>query len=83
VSRLQVAGTDPTNPDDKFTASITMVGDVPVISYNPELTAEQKALRVYKTFGKKQLKDEWTNLTDADGETMKEYNFFKVTVQMK
>jgi len=78
-----VAGTDPTDLDDKFTASITMVGDVPVISYSPELTAEQAALRVYKTWGKKQLKDEWTNLTDADSETMKDYNFFKVTVQMK
>jgi len=87
-TRLQVwqdyvAGTDPTDLDDKFTASITMVGEVPVISHTPELTAEQAALRTYKTFGKKQLKDEWTDLTDASGETLKEYNFFKVTVQMK
>jgi len=78
-----VAGTDLTDVDDKFTASITMVEGVPVISYTPKLTTEQKTLRVYKTFGKKQLKDEWTNLTDADSETMKEYNFFKVTVEMK
>jgi|GEM_PF-2240674 len=79
-----VAGTDPTDPNDKFTASITMVEGVPVISYTPELTKDQKALRTYKTFGKKQLKDvDWTDLTGADGDGMKDYNFFKVSVEMK
>jgi len=79
-----VAGTDPTNPDDKFTASITLVDGVPVISYTPELTAEQQALRTYKTLGKKQLQDkDWDDLTNVDGDGKKAYNFFKVTVEMK
>jgi len=79
-----VAGTDPTNPDDKFTASITLVDGVPVISYTPELSDEQKALRTYKTFGKKQLQDkDWTDVSNLDGELMRPYNFFKVTVEMK
>lgn len=79
-----VAGTDPTNPDDKFTASITLVDGVPVVSYTPELTAEQQALRTYKTLGKKQLQDkDWDDLTNVDGNGKKAYNFFKVTVEMK
>jgi len=79
-----VAGTDPTNPDDKFTASITLVEGVPVVSYTPELTDEQKALREYRTFGKKQLQDkDWTDIADVDGEAKKPYNFFKVTVEMR
>ncbi len=32
-----IAGTDPTDPDDKFTASITVMGGKVVISYSPEL----------------------------------------------
>ena len=79
-----VAGTDPTNPDDQFKASITMVNGAPIVSYTPELTDEQKALRVYKTFGKRQLQDEvWVDLTGKDSELFKDYNFFKVTVGMK
>jgi len=79
-----VAGTDPTDEDDKFTASITFVDGEPVISYTPELTAEQKALRTYKTFGKMRLQDAvWTDITAFDGEAKKPYNFFKVTVEMK
>lgn len=76
-----VAGTDPTNPDDKFVASVTMVGDHPVVSWSPELSAEESAKRVYKTYGKAKLQDvEWEEVSpgcEAD------YNFFKVTVEMR
>ena len=79
-----VAGTDPTDVNDKFTASITLVNGVPVISYSPELTPEQTALRIYKIYGKTKLGDStWhdvTNLTDTE---RAEYNFFKVSVRMK
>jgi len=79
-----VAGTDPTKEDDVFTASIALVDGVPFVSYTPELTEEQKALRTYKTYGKKQLHDtDWTDITNLDGEARKPYNFFKVTVEMK
>ena len=79
-----VAGTDPTEKGDLFKASVKIENGIPVISYTPELTPEQKALRIYKTLGKKKLLDEdWVDITDASGEEMKEYNFFKVTVEMK
>jgi len=77
-----VAGTDPTKPDDVFKASITfdaVTGD-PIISWTPELSAAEAAKRVYKTFGKVRLNDpDWT-LIDGDAAN---YNFFKVSVQMK
>lgn len=77
-----VAGTDPTNPDDKFTASITFDAQgKPVISYSPELSATETAKRIYRKFGKVKLNDEnWIPI--ANGEEVS-YNFFKVTVEMK
>lgn len=77
-----VAGTDPTDKEDVFTASVTMVGGKPVISYTPELSAEETAKRVYTTYGKKSLTDgsDWEVVepgTEAD------YNFFKISVRMK
>lgn len=76
-----VAGTDPTNPNDKFTASVTIVDGKPVISYTPELDSERAALRKYTTYGKVKLSDaEWTVVPEGEEAT---YNFFKVTVEMK
>ena len=77
-----VAGTDPTNPDDVFKASITFdaVTGNPIVSWTPELPAAEAAKRAYKTFGKVRLNDpDWT-LIDGDAAN---YNFFKVSVQMK
>lgn len=77
-----VAGTDPTDEDDVFTASITfdkVTGD-PVISWTPELTETEAAKRVYRKFGKVRLNDaEWSPI---DGDEAS-YNFFKVSVEMK
>jgi len=78
-----VAGTDPTNEDDVFTASITFDKNTgkPVISWSPELPATEAEKRTYKKYGKVKLTDkEWTEITDATAEN---YNFFKVTVGMK
>ena len=77
-----VAGTDPTNPDDKFTASITFDAQgKPVISYSPELSSTETAKIIYRKFGKVKLNDEnWIPI--ANGEEVN-YNFFKVTVEMK
>lgn len=76
-----VAGTDPTKEDDVFTASITIVDGEVKVSYTPELDDARKALRKYTTWGKKSLLDAgWTEVElgkEAD------YNFFKVTVEMK
>lgn len=76
-----VAGTDPTNPNDKFTASVTIVDGKPVVSYTPELDDARKALRKYTTYGKVKLTDtEWTVVTEGEEAN---YNFFKVSVEMK
>lgn len=76
-----VAGTDPTDLNDVFRASITFDGaGKPVISHSPELTPTEAAKRVYRTFGKVRLNDsDWT-LVNGNEE---DYNFFKVTVEMR
>ena len=77
-----VAGTDPTDETDVFRASITfdaITGD-PVISWSPELSAAEAAKRTYRIFGKVRLND--SNWTLVDGNAA-DYNFFKVSVEMK
>ena len=75
-----VAGTDPTDPDDCFTASITVVDGKPIVSWTPELEQEDAERRIYTTYGKAKLGDaEWT-VVDGDEE---KYNFFRVTVEMR
>ncbi|MBO7166340.1 MAG: leucine-rich repeat domain-containing protein [Kiritimatiellae bacterium] len=76
-----VAGTDPTDLNDVFTATIKIVDDKPVISVVPALSEGEKSIRKYTVYGKVSLKDtDWIEVkTGKEGE----YNFFKVTVEMK
>ena len=75
-----VAGTDPTMVDDVFHATITMVDGAPHIGYTPELSAEEAAKRTYTIYGKAKLQDEeWSVVNGNESD----YNFFKVTVEMK
>lgn len=77
-----VAGTDPTNPNDTFKASITFDNETgkPVISWTPELSEAETAKREYKVFGKAKINDKDWTLVDGDAEN---FNFFKVSVGMK
>ena len=76
-----VAGTDPTDEKDVFTASITIVDGKVTISYTPELDDARKAMRKYTTWGKTSLMDtDWTEVQDGHEA---EYNFFKVSVEMR
>ena len=75
-----VAGTDPTDADSKFVASITLVGGEPVVSWSPELKPEQAVLRKYTVLGKTRLYDEKWSVVDGDAG---KYGFFKVTVEMR
>ena len=75
-----VAGTDPTDENDVFKASITLVDGVPQVSYTPELPEAEKAKRKYTTYGKARLQDEEWSVVDGDAD---KYNFFKVTVEMR
>ena len=51
------------------------------ISYTPELDDARKAMRKYTTWGKTSLMDtDWTEVQDGHEA---EYNFFKVSVEMR
>ena len=76
-----VAGTDPTDETDVFTASITIVDGKVKVSYSPELDDARKALRKYTTWGKEKLTDkDWSVVGEGEEDN---FNFFKVTVEMK
>lgn len=76
VWECYVAGEDPTDSASKFAAEITVGEDgKPVVTYNPDLGAE----RAYKILGSTDLKT-WTEVPEG---READYNFFKVTVEMK
>ena len=77
-----VAGTDPTDENDVFKASIAFDNETgaPIISWTPVLSAAEAAKRIYRKFGKVRLTDaDWTEISGTGAE----YNFFKVTVEMR
>ena len=76
-----VAGTDPSDINDAFTATIKIVDDKPVISVVPQLPESEKSLRKYTVYGKVSLKNaDWIEVKTGNES---EYNFFKVVVEMK
>lgn len=78
-----VAGTDPTDDDDVFKASITFDEDgSPVISWTPEFAdPSEAAKRRYRKYGKVRIQDkDWTEFSDGEESN---FNFFKVTVEMR
>ena len=76
-----VAGTDPTNPDDRFTAVITLEGGKVKISASPELTEEEKAIRKYTVLGKCDIGDSGWSVVPSGAES--NYRFFKLKVEMR
>ena len=73
-----IAGTDPADPDSKFSASIEIVDGKPVVAYAPDLLSERK----YVKLGKVDLSnpnEDWVEVKDGEEEN---YNFFKVTVDL-
>ena len=76
-----VAGTDPTDVNDVFRATISMVGDEPVISWEPQLPAAEAAKRTYAVLGRTSLfVGDWVPVVPGQE---KNYNFFKVSVAMR
>lgn len=76
-----VAGTDPTDVNDVFRASITLESDNPVISWEPQLSAAEAAKRTYTIYGRQSLlSGDWSVVPQGQA---RNYNFFKVTVRMK
>ncbi len=76
-----VAGTDPTDSDSVFSASIEIVDDVPVVSWSPVLPADEAAKRTYTIYGRKSIVSTSWEVVPS-GHTA-DYNFFKVVVEMK
>ena len=76
-----VAGTDPTDMNDTFRATISIVDGDPVVSWVPTLAAAEAAKRSYTVYGRQSLySGDWTPVAAGHA---KDYNFFKVTVEMK
>ena len=79
-----LAGTDPTNANSVFRAKVEFENGRPKVGWEPDLNEKgAKTERFYKVFGKKTLasNENWTRL--ADETAQKDYNFFKVTVNME
>ena len=64
-----------------YASSITIVDGEVKVSYTPELDDARKALRKYTTRGKKSLLD--AGWTEVEPGKEADYNFFKVTVEMR
>ena len=76
-----MAGTDPTDVNDVFRATVTMSGGTPVVSWTPVLSATEAAKRIYTILGRQSLlTGDWTVVPSGQEAN---YNFFKVTVKMK
>ena len=72
-----IIGTDPTDPNSTFKASIEMVDGKPVITYEPDLLGERK----YTKWGRKDLADPTEAWQKVDEGKEADYNFFKITVE--
>lgn len=74
-----VAGTDPTDVNDRFRATIRMEDGVPVVECSPQLPESEG--RKYTIWGKVRLSDAHWREVASNATT--ECNFFKVTVEMR
>lgn len=76
-----VAGTDPTNENSRFVATITFENGLPIVGWSPKFAQPaDEALRAYTIWGKKDLlEQDWIKV---DRNSNADYNFFKVTVDM-
>ena len=76
-----VAGTDPTDVNDAFHATISMESGNPVISWEPQLPAAEAAKRTYTIYGRQSLySGDWSAVPQGQE---RNYNFFKVSVEMR
>ena len=54
-----------------------------MVKWNPPLSEEETAKRIYKTYGKRSLGDPDENWTEVPKGEEANFNFFKVSVEMK
>ena len=74
-----IAGTDPTDTNSVFTATIKMADGVPVVEWSPKLSAAEESKRIYTVYGKASLEsgEDWHSPTNSLD------RFFTVGVEMK
>ncbi len=78
VWECYVAGLVPTNATDVFRTVISMENGVPVVGWEPKLSAAEEAKRTYTLYGRERLDaGGWTTPTNSL------HRFFKVGVEMK
>ena len=78
-----IAGTDPTDADDVFYATIAIEEGSVYVGWVPDLNADGKIRRVYKVYGKRNLSDNWSAAPLSEAQINGgEYRFFRVTVEM-
>jgi len=78
-----VAGTDPTDPESKFTSSIVFENGEPVVTWSPDLNDDGKhSLRKYTTYGCENIGGNWKDMSTVPEADKSNYHFFKVTVEM-
>ena len=75
------AMTNPTDIGDTFRATVSIVDGEPVVSWEPTLSAAEAAKRTYTILGRQSLRSgNWEAVSEGQSGN---YNFFKVTVEMK
>ena len=78
-----VAGLNPVDENSQFKVKIEIVNNEPVITWEPELTPAEAALRKYTTYGCSELGGKWYNADEAPAEVKSQLRFFKVGVEMR
>lgn len=77
-----VSGTDPTDENSNFTATLTMENGEPKITWTPDLSEDQVP-RVYTTYGCETIGGDWKDMSTVAETDKHNYHFFKVSVKMK
>ncbi len=78
-----IAGTVPTDMNDRFYATITLEDGNVYIGWVPNLNADGHIRRVYSVYGKREISDAWSARPLTDEEINSGYyRFFLVTVGM-
>ena len=82
VWECYVAGLDPENAKQEFTAKFAIVDGKPVVSSDPR----DESTRSYTVYGKKNLTDgaeDWNDVTDNPDPEADGYRFFRVGVELR
>lgn len=78
-----IAGTDPTDSNDRLYATIAIEDGIVNVGWVPDLNAEGKVRRLYRVYGKRTLSDDWSASPLSDAEINGGiYRFFRVIVSM-